>query len=89
MRGKKGQLLSQWKISKFTYNMSISFEAANEEHDDRLKIILRMPDRNWFSIGFGSDMTDTDMIAWHADGEASYVKDYWSTKKDTPKEDDV
>ncbi len=69
--------------------MSVAFEAANEEHDDRLKILVRMPDRHWFSIGFGSDMTDTDMIAWHADGEASYVKDYWSTKKGAPKEDDV
>jgi phosphoserine aminotransferase len=61
--------------------MSVNYEAANEEHEDRIRMILRMPDRHWFSIGFGSGMTNTDMIAWHANGAESYVKDYWSTSK--------
>ena len=46
-----------------------------------------MPDQTWFSIGFGKDMFDVDMIAWHANGLDSYVRDYWSTEKFTPPED--
>jgi hypothetical protein len=52
-----------------------------------MELLLFMPDLMWFSIGFGPDMYDIDMLAWHADGDNSYFKDYWSTKKDTPGED--
>ena len=47
-----------------------------------------MPDKMWFSIGFGTSMKNTDMIAWHADGQESRVVDYWSTKKWTPETDE-
>ena len=34
-------------------------------------------------------MNDTDMMAWHADGQNSYSEDYWSTRKAAPKVDDT
>ena len=55
---------------------------------DRIKMIVSMPDKMWFSIGFGTSMKNTDMIAWHADGQESRVVDYWSTKKWTPETDE-
>ena len=52
-------------------------------------MIVTMPDKMWFSIGFGTSMKDTDMIVWHADGgENSRVVDYWSTRKWTPEIDE-
>ena len=51
-------------------------------------MILTMPDQSWFSIGFGANMNNVDMIGWHADGADSYVRDYFSKTKNTPPEDD-
>ena len=42
----------------------------------------------WFSIGFGINMNNTDMIAWHADGANSRVTDYHSVSKGTPEADE-
>ena len=47
-----------------------------------------MPDQMWFSVGFGKDMWDTDMIGWHADGKQSKVLDYFSTSKSSPELDE-
>ena len=51
-------------------------------------MIVSMPDKMWFSIGFGTSMKNTDMIVWHADGDESRVIDYWSTQKFTPEIDE-
>ena len=51
-------------------------------------MIVSMPDQMWFSIGFGNDMWDTDMIGWHADGTNSRVLDYFSTAKISPELDE-
>ena len=42
----------------------------------------------WFSIGFGTNMYNTDMIVWHADGDESNVIDYYSTENWTPEADE-
>ena len=55
---------------------------------DRIKMIVSMPDQMWFSVGFGNDMWDTDMIGWHADGSQSKVLDYFSTSKSSPELDE-
>ena len=51
-------------------------------------MILSMPDNMWFAIGFGTNMSSTDMIGWHANGTDSKVTDYYSVKKEAPKPDD-
>jgi len=38
-----------------------------------------VPDGQYFSIGFGPDMTDTDMILWQSNGIESQQRDLWST----------
>ena len=43
-----------------------------------------VPDNNYFSIGFGPTMYNTDMILWQASGATSKVTDLWSTKHATP-----
>jgi hypothetical protein len=67
--------------------LSIEYERATADHEERLRMFMKMPDKQWFSIGFGRDMTDVDMITWFSDGDASYVKDYWSIAKKVPEED--
>ena len=38
----------------------------------------------YYSIGFGPDMSDTDMIIWQAAGADSYVGDYYAYQQNTP-----
>ena len=85
-----GSLVLRWTSEQlWVFEMNITFEPADDDHDDRLMFRLIMPDNMWFSLGFGTDMFDTDMIAWHAKGKSnSYVGDYFSVKKDTPAADD-
>ena len=35
-----------------------------------------MPDKTWFSIGFGKDMYETDMIAWFTDSKLELYDSY-------------
>ena len=64
------------------------YEGATSQKNERLKMVLDIPNNTWFSIGFGRSMNKVDMIGWHANGEDSYVRDYFSTGKNTPPEDD-
>ena len=45
---------------------------------------MNVPDNSWFSIGFGQDMYDTDMILWQASGSNSKAMDLYSTGHSTP-----
>lgn len=38
-----------------------------------------MPTNNYFAIGFGPVMANTDMILWQANGKQSMTSDMWST----------
>ena len=84
----KGELILHWKISSYNFLMTVTYEPETATNKERIKMFLKMPDKMWFSIGFGSSMTDVDMISWFVDGENSYAKDYWSTAKNAPAEDD-
>jgi hypothetical protein len=44
-----------------------------------LKFNVTIPDQNYFAIGFGKSMTNTDMIVWQAQGSKSLCQDWWST----------
>ena len=48
-----------------------------------------MPDDSWFSIGFGPNMTNTDMIGWFSDKGVGSTKDYWSTANIPPTVDTI
>lgn len=45
---------------------------------------VTVPVNNYFALGFGVDMVNTDMILWTADGISSSTKDLWSTGYLTP-----
>ena len=67
--------------------MEVFFEEATASTNDRLKMIVTIPDGSYFSIGFGDSMFNVDMIGWHAKGANSYAKDYFSTGKYKPPAD--
>lgn len=48
-----------------------------------------VPNNSWLSIGFGTTMTDTDMIAWFVDEGQGTVQDLFSTKYAAPLEDEI
>ena len=77
-----------WKISRYDFFMTVTYEPATATTAERIRMFLKMPDKMWFSIGFGSSMRNVDMISWFANGDESYAKDYWSTAKNAPAEDD-
>ena len=84
----KGELMLHWNISRYDFFMTVTYEPATASTAERIRMFLKMPDKMWFSIGFGSSMTNVDMISWFANGDESYAKDYWSTSKKAPAEDD-
>jgi len=46
---------------------------------DQFTFIATVPNNNYFSIGFGPTMTNTDMILWQANGASgSRTSDMWS-----------
>ena len=60
----------KWDISngKYVYTMQVKYLFASEE----IEFTVDAMNNSWIALGFGSDMTDTDMIAWHANGNESY-----------------
>lgn len=58
---------------------------------DTKELVFRvdMPNNSWFAIGFGKNMSNTDMIAWFADNGRGQARDYYSTSHSTPELDDV
>lgn len=46
-----------------------------------------MPDNAYFSIGFGHNMYNTDMLAWFSDNGKGSVVDYYSEGEFVPSED--
>lgn len=60
----------KWDINngKYTYTMQVKYLFATEE----IEFTVDAMNNSWIALGFGSDMTDTDMIAWHANGDDSY-----------------
>lgn len=46
-----------------------------------------VPDNSWLGIGFGTTMTNTDMIAWFVTDGVGEVKDLYSTGYSSPEDD--
>ena len=93
--GPDNELIQTFTAAKFKFELQVFYQKAGSASSrdinadkDRIKMIVSMPDKMWFSIGFGTSMKNTDMIVWHADGDESRVVDYWSTQKFTPEIDE-
>ena len=55
---------------------------------NQFTFIATVPNNNYFSIGFGPTMTNTDMILWQANGKIkSRTSDLWSFDLTTPMND--
>ena len=65
-----------------------SLATFNSESATHLTIAVIAPCNRWTAIGFGSSMTNTDMVVVgnNEDGVA-YVQDLWSTGHSKPKPD--
>jgi hypothetical protein len=88
-------LIQTFQRDKFKFELQVHYLKANDSgpgekksDKDRIKMLLMMPDNMWFSIGFGKNMNQTDMIVWHANGKDSEVIDYFSKGKYTPQPDE-
>ena len=87
--GNRGQLIKSWRFQEKEFTMEVAYIPADDDEEERMQFFVTMPDKMYFSIGFGGSMRNTDMIAWQADGRNSKVVDYWSTSRDTPEIDDA
>ena len=57
---------------------------------NQFTFITTVPNNNWFSLGFGPTMTNTDMILWQANGATgSRTSDMWSRSQSTPVNDTI
>lgn len=64
------------KLNSFDgYNLSTCLDEAASE----LVLIADIPNDSWFAIGFGTSMTNTDMIVWFAKQGQGAIRDLWSS----------
>ena len=57
------------------FNLSTCLDEASNE----LVFLADIPNNSWLSIGFGTSMSNTDMIAWFAKDGRGAIRDLWST----------
>lgn len=77
------------RVPPFTYPHQVTFK-----YDPALGVVdfsAELPVNTWFSIGFGSNMFNTDMITMQAYTTLakSQINDMWSTSVSTPTFDKV
>jgi len=72
--------MSATLISLVTSNLQYSWDPETS----LVHFTITVPNNNYFSIGFGPTMYNTDMILWQATGETSEVTDLWSTSHAKP-----
>jgi len=61
-----------------------SLESCYDSLEKEIVFKAVVPDQSWFSIGFGSSMTDCDMIAWRVTRGKGKVEDYWCSGSHHP-----
>ena len=62
-------------------------EYSWEPETKMVTFVATVPNNNYFAIGFGTSMRNTDMILWQAIGEKSVTTDLWSTSYGRPATD--
>ena len=72
---------------------SVQFKLFHNDLNIRLidkntfQMTATVPDSNYFAIGFGENMYNTDMILWQAEQEKSRVTDLWAIHHMEPQRD--
>lgn len=57
------------------------------QSDGELNLKAVLPPDSYFSIGFGADMVNTDMLVWQATPGNPVATDMWSSSYSAPQED--
>jgi len=73
-----------------TYTLKTSNGGLNYSYDSATNSVVYdvcVNANTYLSIGYGSSMTNTDMVYWGANGASSQVLDLWSTGHSTPSTD--
>ena len=71
--------------AEFGDNGAFTFNAKYDATTKEIVIQTTQPDNSWFGILLGSsDMKDTEVIYFVADGASSYVDNGWSTGNQAP-----
>ena len=79
-----------WQIYSDAYQVDdVEFNMRYIASDDTVEFMVTMQDQAWFGlvIGAGDMSEDNDMIVFHADGSASYARDYHSIGYGPPEGD--
>jgi hypothetical protein len=73
---------------------SIKFKLDNtdltlswDQLTSKLQMVVDVPSNQYFSIGFGASMVDTDMIVWQTPSSGPSTTDLWSTSNGKPSTD--
>jgi len=73
-----------WDIGEnYQYLMDIKYLPATQE----IQFEFESRDNGWLALGFGKDMFNVDMLAFHSAGANSYLQDYFAVSHDQPKKD--
>ena len=64
-------------------DLQISWDVTNQV----VTLVAVVPENNYFSVGFGRDMYNTDMILWQNKASSAVTTDLWSKDRGTPKAD--
>lgn len=71
----------------FDYKDGIKWSAKIDMITDEIVMKTTLPNKSWFSIGFGPNMRGTDMIVWRWKDDEMVVDNVWSTTYNVPPSD--
>lgn len=72
---------------KFSYKDGIKWSAKIDMTTDEIVMKTTLPNKSWFSIGFGPNMRGTDMIVWRWKDDETVVDNLWSSEYNVPPSD--
>ncbi|CDW87608.1 cytochrome b5-like heme steroid binding domain containing protein [Stylonychia lemnae] len=80
-----GLIQAETFVQSFGANTLEAFMINNKT----LRLFMTVPINNFFAVGFGSQMVNTDMILTQSRGNLSTAYDLWSTRHGRPSTDEV
>ena len=82
--------LSLAQTSSLQFAPDMTLQVSYDTVLQKVKYTVTVPNGQYFAIGYGWSMKNTDMVSWHASGNASNQKDLWSTSnEEDPQPDQV
>jgi hypothetical protein len=61
------------------------FDARYDQTTQLVVYTVTIPKGSYFSVGYGWDMHNVNMVWWSAGSSSNTVRDMWSTDNDDPK----